>query len=225
MVQGEPSGSSKPLQQTSPLSRGLLNLILVFLESAISLALRLDSKLRQLAYPLAESGTVVCIRTYLPHTKIYATFSYQGVLLDDSLPSDKASADITINAYSFQLANILGGHDPSSVDALQIRGENQEVEALKAFLTRLGIGGAIQSLLHKVKGKPQNKPSPEQKAEKIAQYKEKIQEQAQKIDALTLDKSRLSTQLSEIKTKQKSTLIGFIIAVIAALVSTILHFI
>ena len=50
------------------LSRGLLNILLVFLESAITLALRFDPTLRKLAYPLAERGTVVCIRTTVPRS-------------------------------------------------------------------------------------------------------------------------------------------------------------
>ena len=205
-------------------SRGFLNILLVFLESAITLALRFDPKLRECAYPLASKDKVVCIRTYLPHTQIFATFGYRGVLLDDRLPVNKTQADITINAYSFQLLNILSNHNPASVDALQIRGDNQDVQELKTFLVRLGVGGVIQTLLEKIKGK-QHKPTAEEKEQKQENYKAKIAEQANTIDALTLENNRLHTALTEAKSKQKSTQLALIITCIVALIALILHFI
>lgn len=204
------------------ISRGFLSVILVFLESALTLMLRFDGTLRKLAYPLAESGKVVCIRSYLPHTKVYATFSYRGVLLDDVLPANKTAPDVMINAYSWQLGNVLTSHNPKAVDALQIRGEAADVEAVKAFLVRAGIGGALQSLLGKIKGKPP--ATPEQKAEKLADYKAKIDEQNEKISTLTTQNRRLNTQLAEIQGKQRSTKIAFIFTLIVAVIALVSHF-
>lgn len=206
------------------ISRGILNVLLVFLESAITLMLRFDPKLRQLAYPLAESGKVVCIRTYLPHTKIYATFGYRGVLLDDVLPANKEAPDVIINAYSFQIANVLMNHSESTVESLQIRGESQDVADVKAFLVRVGVGGAIQNLINKLRGNPENKPTPEQKAEKLSELRAKINEQNQRIDEQAKDIARLKTQLAESQNKQKATVAGLIVASIIALVAIVSHF-
>lgn len=204
-------------------SRGLLNVLLVFLESAITLILRFDPKLRQLAYPLAERGTVVCIRTYLPHVQFYATFGYRGVLLDDRLPNDKTTPDMTVNAYSFQLINAITTHSSGSVESLQIRGSHEDVHDFKAFLVQLGVGGVIQNLLGKVKGKPA--PTPEQKAEKQENYKAKIAEQSARIDELTMHNHKLNTALIELQGKQKSTFIALVVVGIIALVAIIMNFI
>lgn len=206
------------------ISRGVLNVLLVFIESAITLILRFSPKLRQLAYPLAQKNTVVCLRTYLPHTQIYATFDYRGLLLDDEPPLDKPVADITINAYSFQLINALTKHSPDAIDALQIRGASQDVEHLKAFLLQLGVGGFIQEMIYKVKGKPTPTPTPQERTDKIKELKATIAEQSLKIDSLQTHNQRLNTQLAEAASKQKSTFIGFIIASLVAVIAIILHF-
>ncbi|OOR87763.1 hypothetical protein B0181_09910 [Moraxella caviae] len=202
------------------MSRGLLNVLLVFVESAITLVLRFDPELRRLAYPLAEKSKVVCIRTYLPHTQLYATFSHRGVLLDNELAAGH-NADITINAYSFQLVNALMGHNPDHIDVLQMRGDTQDVQHLKAFMTRLGVGGVIQNVLNKVRGNPKDKPTPEQKAQKLSDYREQINEQAQQINALDKDNRRLKTQLAELENKQKATFKGMVIACVLALIFAI----
>ncbi len=204
-------------------SRGLLNVLLVFLESAITLILRFDPTLRKLAYPLAERGTVVCIRTYLPHVQFYATFGYRGVLLDDRLPVHKDTPDMTVNAYSFQLVNTITTHSSSSVESLQIRGSHDDVHDFKAFLIQLGVGGIIQNLLNKFKGSP--KPTPEEKAQKQEDYKAKIAEQSARIDELTVHNHKLNTALIEAQSKQKSTFLALVVMSVVALVTIILHFV
>ncbi len=210
----------------SPLSRPLLNVILVLIESILTLVLRFDAQLRQIAYPLAQSGTLVAIRTYLPHTQVYATFSAKGVLLDDELPIGKTEPDVVINAYSFQLANALFGHNPSSIDALQIRGEATQVEHLKAFLLQVGVGGVVQNILNKIKGKPQ---TPEQKAEqkenKIAKLTQALAEKTDENERLFIDNRRLGTQLAELQNKQKTTKIALIIMSVVALFAALSHII
>ncbi|WP_253850305.1 hypothetical protein [Moraxella nonliquefaciens] len=204
------------------LSRGLLNILLVFLESAITLALRFDPTLRKLAYPLAERGTVVCIRTYIPHVQFYATFGYRGVLLDDRLPIDKTTPNMTVNAYSFQLISAITTHSSSSIESLQIRGNHQDVHDFKEFLMRLGVAGVIQNLLGKIKGKPA--PDPEQKAKKQEDHKAKIAEQSARIDELTLQNHKLTTALAELQGKQKSTFIALVVVGIIALIAIIMNF-
>lgn len=221
----EHSNTINPHANGGIVSKSLLSIVLIFIESALTLMLRFDPKLRQLAYPLAKSGTVVCIRSYLPHITIYATFGYRGILLDNELPEDKPTADITINGYSFQLINTLINHNPDHVDALQIRGDAALVENLKALMIRMGVGGSIQSILSKVTGGNKQKPTPEQKAEKIANYQLKINEQAERIDTLSMENKRLAIQLAEQKSKNKTTFIVMVIAIIVAVVSIIMHFV
>lgn len=220
----EPQPSYHTKEETDgSVSRGILNILLVFLESAITLILRFDPTLRQLAYPLATRGTVVCIRTYLPHVQFYATFGYRGVLLDDRLPVHKDTPDMTVNAYSFQLINAITTHSSSSVESLQIRGSQEDAHDFKAFLVQLGVGGVIHNLLKKFKSKPA--PTPEEKAQKQENYKAKIAEQSARIDELTLHNHRLSTALIETKNKQKTTLIALVVTSVIALVAIIMHFI
>ncbi|MDO4441022.1 MAG: hypothetical protein Q4B81_02450 [Moraxella sp.] len=215
---------SKPHQEqgTGVISHGVLNVLLVFLESAITLMLRFNPKLRQLAYPLAQDEVLVSIRTYLPHVQIYATFNHHGVLLDSELPAHKEVADIAVNAYSFQLANTLTNHSTQTVDKLQMRGDAAQVAQFKEFLVQLGIGGVIDHLLRKTK--KADKPTAEQKAEKLGELKTKIAEQSQKISDLTTQNARLTAQLGEAKTKQKSTFTGFIIASLIAIAALVSHF-
>lgn len=213
---------ANPNNEQSVLSRSLLNVLLVFLESAITLVLRFDPKLRELAYPLASQDKLVCIRSYLPHTQIYATFGYQGVLLDDRIPPNKTHADITINAYSFQLFNVLTNHSPKAVEALQIRGNAEDVAMLKAFLVQLGVGGMVQNLLTKMRGK--EKPTPEERAQKQENYKAKIAELDKQLAELSKENSRLTTALAEAQSKQKTTKTALIVASLIAIIAVILHF-
>lgn len=225
MTELSPQTTPKPQSQkeATTFSRGFLNVFLVFLESAITLVLRFDPKLRELAYPLADKDTVVCIRTYLPHTQIYVTFGFRGILLDDRLPPNKTHADIMVNAYSFQLMNVLKSHNQSSVDALQIRGEQADVAEFKAFLVRLGVGGAIQNLLQKFKGEPA--PTPQEREQKQENYKAKISELENKLAVATTENARLKTALAEMTGKQKSTKTALIIMSIVAIVAVICVFV
>ena len=89
----------------------------------MTLLLRLDPELRKAAYPLAKQNTLVCLRLYLPHVEVFATFSYKRVLLDTSMPTDRSEPDVVINAYSMQVINALTTHDIESTEKLQMRGE------------------------------------------------------------------------------------------------------
>ncbi|MDO4896955.1 MAG: hypothetical protein Q3971_06275 [Moraxella sp.] len=217
----ELSTKPTPQKELTTLSRGFLNVLLVFLESAITLVLRFDPNLRKLAYPLANKDIVVCIRTYLPHTQIYATFGFRGVLLDDCLPPNKTHADILVNAYSFQLLNVLKSHSQSAVEALQIRGEQADVAEFKAFLVQLGIGGVIHNLLQKFKGDPA--PTPQEREQKQENYKAKIATLESELSQASTENARLKTALAEMTSKQQSTKIALIVMSVIAFVAVVSH--
>lgn len=201
----------------STLSHSLLSIILVFIESALTLLLRLDPELRKAAYPLAQRGTVVCLRLYLPHVQIFATFSNKGVLLDANLPADCSEPDVIINAYSIQVLNAITTHDSETTDKLQMRGESTQVQLVKQFIMQLGLGSLIQSVIKKIKGdKSKPKPSDAEMEEKKNNYKLRITEQQTQINTLTIKNRELETSVKELHSKQKMMTI---IAVIAAIIA------
>lgn len=202
----------------STLSHSLLNIILVFIESALTLLLRLDPELRKAAYPLAKQGTVVCVRMYLPHVEVYATFSYKGVLLDANLPAGRTEPDVIINAYSIQVLSALTSHDIETADKLQMRGDSVQVQLVKQFILQMGFGSLIQSIIKKFKGgsgKP--KPSEAELATKKEDYKRRITEQQTQINTLTIKNRELETTVKELQSKQKTWMITAIVAIIVAI--------
>ena len=209
----------------STLSHSLLNIILVFIESAMTLLLRLDPELRKAAYPLAKQNTLVCLRLYLPHVEVFATFSYKGVLLDTSMPPDRSEPDVVINAYSMQVINALTTHDIESTEKLQMRGEVVQVQLVKQFIMQMGLGGIIQGLIKKIKGSEKTKPSDAEKQEKTDNYKARIAEQQTQINTLTIKNRELETTLKELQSKQKLLMISAVIAAVIALIAIIAFFI
>lgn len=210
----------------STLSHSLLNIILVFAESALTLVLRLDPELRKSAYPLAKQGTVVCLRLYLPHVEVFATFSYKGVLLDAQLPADRSEPDIVINAYSIQVLNAITSHGSDATDKLQMRGEVSQVQQLKLFIMQLGMGSLIQSVIKRFKGgNSKNKPSAEDTEEKKNEYKLRIKEQQTQINTLTIKNRELETTVKELQSKQKTLTISAVVAVVIAIIALIALFI
>ncbi len=210
----------------STLSHSLLNIVLVFTESALTLLLRLDPELRKAAYPLAKQGTVVCLRLYLPHTEVFATFSYKGVLLDANLPANRSEPDVIINAYSIEILKAVTSHDSETVDKLQMRGDLQQVQLVKRFITQVGLGGLIQGVLRKVKG-DKNKPTPSdaEMEEKKSHYKQRIAEQHTQINALTIKNRELETTVKELQSKQKTLTIAAIIMAVIAVITTVIAFV
>lgn len=208
--------------QRTTLSHSLLNIILVFIESALTLLLRLDPALRKATYPLAKRGTVVCLRLYLPHTEVYATFSYKGVLLDANLPVGHSAPDVIINAYSVHVLNLLTSHDESLLQKLQMRGEVEQVQLVKHFLLQLGVGSLVQSLLKKFKGADKKGSSNEDaKAQKSNDYKQRISEQQTQINTLTMKNRELETTVKELHSKQKTLMIAIGVTSIIALIAII----
>ena len=206
----------------STLSHSLLNIILVFIESALTLLLRLDPELRKAAYPLAKQSTVVALRLYLPHVEVFATFSTKGVLLDAQLPVGRSEPDVVINAYSIQVINAITTHDRETTEKLQMRGESVQVQLVKQFIMQLGLGSLIQGLIRKIKGgKGKTKPSDAEMAEKKDHYKERIKEQQTQINTLTIKNRELETTVKELQSKQKTFMIVTVVALVVAVVSII----
>ncbi|MBH0096228.1 hypothetical protein I6E61_07520 [Psychrobacter sp. NZS113] len=199
----------------STLSHSFSNIILVFIESALTLLLRLDPELRRAAYPLAKQGTVVALRLYLPHVEIFATFSTKGVLLDAQLPIDRSEPDVIINAYSLQVINAITTHDSETTEKLQMRGESVQVQLVKQFIMQLGLGSLIQGLIKKIKGgKGKSKPTEADLAEKKENYKLRIKEQQTQINTLTIKNRELETTVKELQSKQKILVIVTVAALI-----------
>ena len=206
----------------STLSHSLLNIILVFIESALTLLLRLDPELRKAAYPLAKQGTVVALRLYLPHVEVFATFSTKGVLLDAQLPVGRSEPDVVINAYSIQVINAITTHDRETTEKLQMRGESVQVQLVKQFIMQLGLGSLIQGLIRKIKGgKGKTKPSDAEMAEKKDHYKERIKEQQTQINTLTIKNRELETTVKELQSKQKTFMIVTVVALVVMIGSVI----
>lgn len=198
----------------------VLNVVLMMVESLFTLLLRFDANLRKIVYPLAKDNVVVCIRTYVPHITFYATFSYHGVLLDSQLQQNQ-QVDVTINTFTWQLAQVIMTHDVKVVDKLQMRGDANKVEQVKNFLLAVGLGQAVQNLLQLVKNK--NKKTEEEQLEKksIDDYKQRINEQKTQIQALTIRQEQLNTALQEMQSKNKilkvSLAVTMVIAIICAM--------
>ena len=202
----------------STLSHSLLNIILVFIESALTLLLRLDPELRKAAYPLAKQDTVVCLRMYLPHVEVFATFSFKGVLLDANLPAGRTEPDVIINAYSIQVLNALTTHDAETTDKLQMRGDSAQVQLVKHFIMQMGFGSLIQSVIKRFKGgKGKPKASDAEMEAKNNNYKLRITEQQTQINTLTIKNRELEMTVKELQSKQKLFMITAVVATIIAI--------
>lgn len=207
----------------STLSHSLLNIILVFIESALTLLLRLDPELRKAAYPLAKQGTVVCLRLYLPHVEVFATFSNKGILLDSSLPLDRSEPDVIINAYSIQVLNAISTHDHQTTEKLQMRGEVTQVQLVKHFITQVGLGSLIQGVMKRFKGENKKpKSDAAEQAEKRNEYQLRIKEQQTQITTLTIKNRELETTVKELESRQKVLTLSLAVAVIVAVIAIII---
>lgn len=210
----------------STLSHSFLNIVLVFIESALTLLLRLDPELRKAAYPLAKKGTVVCLRLYLPHVEVFATFSNKGVLLDSDLPVTRTEPDVIINAYSIQVLSAIATHDSDATEKLQMRGESTQVQLVKQFIMQLGVGSLVQGLIKKIKGEGgKEKPDAAAMEEKKNHYKQRITEQQTQINTLTMKNRELETTVKELQSKQKTLMIVAVVAVIITVIALIFSFV
>lgn len=206
----------------NPISNSLLNVVLVLIESTITLVLRFDPNLRRAVYPLAQKNTVVCVRSYLPHTQVYATFTNKGILLDTEIPFYNKEVDVVINAYSHQLINCLFSNDPTQVNKLTMRGSADTVAEVRSFLVQLGVASLFQGIIKTFKGKDKNTTHKQTgDSEDKANYKARIEEQQQQLNTLSKRNRELEVSLKEAQSKQKATLIALVIAVLIAITAII----
>lgn len=206
----------------------LLNIVLAMVETIITLLLRFDAPLRQAAYPLAQNNTVVCVRSYVPHVTFYATFTVNGVLLDSQLqPSQQV--DVTINGFTWQIAQAIFTNQPKAIDALQMRGEVDDVAQVTHFLNTIGVVQVVQQLIASVskKGKKsaqtdaaaQNQAVSKQQA--IAEYKARISEQESQINALTIEQAQHNAQIAELNSKNKTLKIALMVVAVLWIITLI----
>lgn len=200
------------------LSQTTMNVVLVVLETLLTLLLRFDAPLRQLVYPLAQQNTVVCIHSYVPHVTIYATFTVNGILLDSELQPSQ-TVDVTINGFTWQIAQALFTNNPKVVKQLQIRGELDKVAQIEAFLQSLGLNSVIQNIIANVKGKKAEKSDKKdtEKTPSTAEYRERIKEQQANINALTIDQTELKAQNQQLISQNKFLKICLGIAILIAI--------
>ncbi len=203
------------------ISQSLLSVALIFAESVITLVLRFDANLRQTVYPLAKNNTVVCIRTYLPHLQFYATFSSKGVLLDSDLPPSHQQADVIINTYTHQLLNAVVSNDILQINKITMRGADDKVAEVRLFLMQLGLVSLFQGIIRTVKGKKDDGDSKDKHPTELADYKARIEEQQQQINALSIRNRELEVSIKEQQNKLKMTLIALGVAVLIAIAALI----
>lgn len=199
-------------------SQTALNVILMLVETLLTLLLRFDANLRQVMYPLAQDNTVVCIRSYVPHTTIYATFTVNGILLDSQLHQNQ-QVDVTINGFTWQIAQAILTHNLPVIEQLQLRGSLDKVALVKNFLLAVGIAPIVERVQQTIGKKgakatasdsdsdPQdasNKDSQPKNAKPTeAAVKARIQEQQNTINQLTIDKTAVQTEILQLKSKNK----------------------
>lgn len=202
----------------TPLSQTTLKVVLVVIETLLTLLLRFDGQLRQLVYPLAQQNTVVCIRSYVPHVTFYATFTVNGILLDSELQPSQ-TVDVTINGFTWQIAQAIFTNKPDVIRQLQVRGELDKVAQIQAFLQGIGLNAIIQNLLATLKGK--QKDTTDQPTEDsqttTATYRERIATQQTTINALTIDQTELKAQNQQLISQNKILKICLGVAVAIAL--------
>ncbi|MBL7667463.1 hypothetical protein I6I86_05830 [Moraxella osloensis] len=196
-----------------------LNVVLVIIETLLTLLLRFDADLRKTVYPLATTNTVVRIHAYVPSVTFYMTFTVNGILLDSQLqPSQQV--DVTINGFTWQIAQNLFTNQPKAIEQLQIRGEAQKTEEVKAFLHQIGINQLLQVITKAVKG-DKDKQKTKKPTKTDADYKQQVETLNSQVNAANLQKTALEAQIVELKSKnqwmKRAAIAFFVLFVICAI--------
>ena len=172
-----------------------LNVVLVIIETLLTLLLRFDADLRKTVYPLATTNTVVRIHAYVPSVTFYMTFTVNGILLDSQLqPSQQV--DVTINGFTWQIAQNLFTNQPKAIEQLQIRGEVQKMAEVKAFLHQIGINQLLQVITKAVKG-DKDKQKTKKPTKTDTDYKQQVEALNSQVNAANLQKTALEAQIVE----------------------------
>ncbi len=184
---------------------------LVIAESFLTLILRFDGQLRKRAYPLAIDGSLIAIRSYLPHDEIYLTFNFKGLLLDAQMPAHKERADVIVNAHSFEIIKAILSNNKKTVDKLQILGDEKQVELFKSFLYQLSINtfieNSIKQLINKpTKNKDNSKENVNEEKKKKQQTNEDYHIQYRELNAqyymLKNENKRIDTHKAELESRK-----------------------
>lgn len=196
-----------------------LNVVLVIIETLLTLLLRFDGNLRRAVYPLATTNTVLCIHSYVPNVTFYATFTINGILLDRQLqPSQQV--DVTINGFTWQIAQSLLTNQTAAIKQLQIRGEAQKVEQIKAFLNGIGVNQLLYLITKTLKGdKKADKPKKPYKT--LDDYREQITALKEQLNGEKLENTALQTQVSQLQSQNKLLKWVLLVLIILLLVSTV----
>ncbi len=196
-----------------------LNVVLVIIETLLTLLLRFDADLRKTVYPLATTNTVVRIHAYVPSVTFYMTFTVNGILLDSQLqPSQQV--DVTINGFTWQIAQNLFTNQPKAIEQLQIRGEAQKMAEVKAFLHQIGINQLLQVITKAVKG-DKDKQKTKKPTKTDTDYKQQVETLNSQVNAANLQKTALEAQIVELKSKnqwmKRAAIAFFVLFVICAI--------
>nr|WP_313012318.1 hypothetical protein [Moraxella sp. CTOTU48841] len=196
-----------------------LNVVLVIIETLLTLLLRFDADLRKTVYPLATTNTVVRIHAYVPSVTFYMTFTVNGILLDSQLqPSQQV--DVTINGFTWQIAQNLFTNQPKAIEQLQIRGEAQKMGEVKAFLHQIGINQLLQVITKAVKG-DKDKQKTKKPTKTDTDYKQQVEALNSQVNAAAVQNTALEAQIVELKSKnqwmKRAAIAFFVLFVICAI--------
>lgn len=196
-----------------------LNVVLVIIETLLTLLLRFDADLRKVVYPLATTNTVVRIHAYVPSVTFYMTFTVNGILLDSQLqPSQQV--DVTINGFTWQIAQNLFTNQPKAIEQLQIRGEAQKMAEVKAFLHQIGINQLLQVITKAVKG-DKDKQKTKKPTKTDTDYKQQVEALNSQVNAAAVQNTALEAQIVELKSKnqwmKRAAIAFFVLFVICAI--------
>lgn len=178
-----------------------LNVVLVIIETLLTLLLRFDAELRQVVYPLATTNTVVCIHSYVPNVTFYVTFTVNGILLDSQLQPAQ-QVDVTINGFTWQIAQSLFTNQPKAIEQLQIRGETQKTAEVKAFLNQIGLNQLLQVITNAVKG-DKDKQKTKKPIKTNDDYKQQVDALTVQVNAADVQKAEFQTRILELESKNK----------------------
>lgn len=178
-----------------------LNVVLVIIETLLTLLLRFDAELRQVVYPLATTNTVVCIHSYVPNVTFYVTFTVNGILLDSQLQPAQ-QVDVTINGFTWQIAQSLFTNQPKAIEQLQIRGETQKTAEVKAFLNQIGLNQLLQVITNAVKG-DKDKQKTKKPIKINDDYKQQVDALTVQVNAADVQKAEFQTRILELESKNK----------------------
>lgn len=169
--------------QSDTNKRPLIFVLLVVIETLLSVALRIDKRLRQQVYPLVEDHAVWCIRTYLPHVVIYVSFTPQGILLDSKLPDNMGEPDVTVSGSLMAVMRSVLSSDERAINKLQFRGDAESAKLSRDLLANMGLQQTITNILGRLRQLTgASEIAPQQNL--ITTYKKQLTVQHETIDQL-----------------------------------------